>query len=1044
LENLYLTVRAPRRLGFHGDFDGISGVTAGDATLVFDVMLAQPSLPDPYIANWNLPDEVFVAESGLSISLRWLHSQTPVVNSRLERVVRFPESRGALPDEPPELSSRFHGLLDAETESLYLLDLSTKDHHFGVALPSFANERVDLQGNKLALALRNVRLLMQPQVQWEPVEVAINDDAGARFSETVKSTSNGGRTLAGATAVRLVPLLPGLVCREIAVASREGSRCAALFSLPFGLRALAFIDPVQQLPDGPAVSASLHQPRFTDLASARQLRLTATGALNLDPRRDPAARAMTGGMVQLSNLDPGKNQLGSVLSGGINSKGEKIKGVEEFLNEFQEYLPLHQADLSGYGLSTFSDWRRDAPTGVIKVRFDVMSGRTCYEVIQVKTILAFPMCYVVRTVIMERRNSGKVLRFDTGWKPVNDGEFRVVFQDDPFDPLKNFEFEKGVVKVFRNIRRIRVEAKPALNLSDNSSWQPVIFDADAELENVVAGGSGGLVPIFDHPGYIQFEPKGAGSEVTRTRIELLLDKIGKPVGGPIDCKIRVGGTLETQLSGIFADEAPQDDGKNPALMLAAYGLPKLPRAGQWSAARINGSTSEASPVDPRHGVPIIRRTGQKKYVFLEPGDVKRSQPDQFGFLMSTSTSRLLFPKPEIDPDQPGVLTTDKPQVADPYSLVQSTSVFPRPAYALRCQQTPQFNISDDNQWRLTNSSFKFDTPNSDLAKGGEWEITRGFNPAQTPRIDVLLDSAVQNKPWEITSTPNDLDVVIEGFGKIFTIHTNYAALSGAVPKLDKPALEFGKKLEALEEIVDALSHFSGLAMFHVDVDVRAGTGPSPSFIVAIGLKFRIGEGPNERIDIGVGKFYGEFIIRGELETGLSGKPRGLLSATFQGDIQQGIIPPAIYAGGFFRFAIQINETGKPVIELSLAAVASIGGDLIKHLIEVEVTVKYGYTLIPQTLEPGVLLGLEARAKLLGGLVGFSFAVEAMARIKRLDVPPKDEITIWAQIRVCASYQVAYLIEDDVDMQTQFEQTIPLKLVAAAAFFPALLPAAAAL
>ena len=1045
LENLYLTVRAPRRLGFNGDFDGISAVTAGVATLFFDVMLAQPSLPDPYIANWNLPDQVFVAESALSISLRWLHSQTPVVNSRLERVVRFPEARGALPDEPPELSSRFRGLLDAQPDSLYLLDLSSKDHHFGVALPSLADERVDLDGRRLQLPLRNVRLLMQPQVQWEPVEVVKNEDAGARFSETVKSQSNGARTLAGAASVRLVPVLPGLVCREITMAAREGSRCAALFSLPFGMRALAFVDPFQDLPGGPAVETSLHQPRFADLAAARQLRLTATGALNPDPRKDPAARAMTGAMVQLPNLEPRQNNLNSVLSGGIDSKGKKIAGIDEFLNEFKEYLPLHQADLSGYGLSTFSDWRRDAPTGVIKVRFDVMSGRTCYEVIQVKTILAFPLCYVVRTVIMERRNSGKVLRFDSGWKPVNDGEFRVVNLNEPFEPNKNFEFEKGVVKAFRNIRRVRVLSDAPLNLSD-SIWQPVIFDADADLENVVAGGSGGRVPIFDHPGYIQIAPTGDGSEVTRSRIEELLKQIGKPVGGPIDCKIRVGGTLETQLSGIFADDAPQDDGKNPALMLAAYGLPKLPRAGQWSAARINGSTSEASPVDPRHGVPIIRRTGQKKYIFQEPGDVKRSNPDGFGFLMSTPTSRVLFPKPVIDLDQPaGVLITDKPHVADPYSLVQSTSVFPRPTYALRCQQTPQFNISNDNQWRLTNSNFTFVDPSSDLAKGGEWDITRGFPSERV--VHVLLDSAVQNKPWEISAAPNDLDINIEGFGKIFTIHTNYTALSGGVPKLDKASLVFGDPLNALKEIVNALSHFKGLANFHVDVDVRAGTGPSPSFIVAIGLKFRIGEGPNERIDIGVGKFYGEFIIRGELETGLSGKARGLLSAEFQGDVQQGIIPPAIYAGGFFRFAIQINETGKPVIELSMAAVASIGGDLIKHLIEVEVTVKYGYTLIPQTLEPGVLLGLEARAKLLGGLVGFSFAVEAMARIKRLtlgDEIDKNKVTIWAQIRVCATYQVAYLIEDDVDMQTQFEQTIPLDLVAAAAFFPALLPVAAVL
>jgi hypothetical protein len=1040
LENLYLLVRNPGRLGFNGSFDGVSAVTDGFATLLFDVMLAQPSLPDPYVANWNLPIQLFVAESGLSISLQWFNSQTPAVNARLERVVGFPESRGALPDEATELSSRFHGLLDALPESLYLLDLSSKDHHFGVALSSLANQRVDLDQNRLTVEMRNVRLLMQPQVQWEPVEVVPHPDAGARFSEIVSSKSNGARTLAGAASVKLVPVLPGVVCSGIALASREGSRFAALFSLPFGLRALAFIDPVTASPAGPAVEASLHRPRFDNLESARQLRLVATGALNRDPRKDPAARAMTGGMVQLNNLELGANKLGSVLSGGIDENGAPIKGLEDFLNEFQEYLPLHHADLSGYGLSTFSDWHRNVPAGVIKVRFDVLSGRTSYEVVQAKTILAFPMCYAVRTIIMERQNSGKVLRFDSGWQPVNDGEFKVVSQDAPFDPQKNFQFEKGVVKAFRNIRRIRVRSSPTLNLS-KSIWQPVIFDADADLENVVAGGSAGLVPIFDHPGYIQLAPTGPGSEVTRDRIEELLKKIGKPVGGAIDCKVRVGGTLETHLHGIFADDAPDDAGLNPALMLAAYGLPKLPRAGQWSAARINSSTSEASPVDPRHGVPIIRRTGQPTYIFREPGDAKRSNPDEFGFLMSTPTSRILFPKPAIDPNQRGVLITDKPHVADPYSLVQSTSVFPRPTYALRCKETPRFNISADNQWRLTNSNFTFDTPAPELAKGGEWAITRGFDPRQG--VDVLLDSAIQNKPWEISATPNDLDINIDGIGKVFTIHTNYIALSGAVPKLDTPTLDFGPALDAVKEIISALSNFQGLVNFHVDVDVTAGTGPSPSFIVTIGLKFRIGEGPNERIDIGVGKFYGEFNIRGELETGLSGKARGLLSAEFQGDVQQGIIPPAIYAGGFFRFAIQITETGKPVIELGLATVASIGGDLIKNLLEVEVTVKYGYTLIPLTLEPGVLLGLEARAKLLGGLVGFSFAVEAMARIKRI-TPTANEVLVWAQIRVCATVQVAWLVDEDIDVKTQFEQKIPLSFIAAAAFFPALAPAAALL
>ena len=101
------------------------------------------------------------------------------------------------------------------------------------------------------------------------------------------------------------------------------------------------------------------------------------------------------------------------------------------------------------------------------------------------------------------------------------------------------------------------------------------------------------------------------------------------------------------------------------------------------------------------------------------------------------------------------------------------------------------------------------------------------------------------------------------------------------------------------------------------------------------------------------------------------------------------------------------------------------------MLSVEATVHYGYMLVPETLKPGVLLGLDARAKLLSGLVGLSFGVEAMARIERVTLIDP-EITIWAHIRVSGSIQIAWLIEEDVDFETQFEQTLPLELAAVAA------------
>jgi hypothetical protein len=64
----------------------------------------------------------------------------------------------------------------------------------------------------------------------------------------------------------------------------------------------------------------------------------------------------------------------------------------------------------------------------------------------------------------------------------------------------------------------------------------------------------------------------------------------------------------------------------------------------------------------------------------------------------------------------------------------------------------------------------------------------------------------------------------------------------------------------------------------------------------------------------------------------------------------------------------------------------------------------------------------------------------MARINRVSLK---EVTIWAQIRVCATVQVAWLVDEDIDVKTQFEQKIPLAFIVAA-FAPALAPAAAAL
>jgi hypothetical protein len=1021
LENLYFVVRQPRRCALAAALTpDLDTAPSGISILFFDTDFALPTLPDPYAGNAGVPERGQVAEDSVRVVMRWADGNAPALAVHLTRDVRFPRSQVDQIDDPDEelLYGRFRGYLDAERERLYLLDLSSREHLFGVALEAPGDLRPEITDNRLSMPLHRVRLLLQPQVHWEPVWIEPNPLVPQLKAGIATSWQAGGPTLVGARDVKLVPTLPALLSEEIVGAIRGEHRAAALFSLPFGLRAMARLSPDEPVEGGgtpPGIDTRIHEPGFGAVRSARQIRLTARNtqpALGDDP-----SRYMPGMLRQLKNLNANASALDSVLPAELR---------DQVNSQFADRIPLHRADLSGYGLSAFSEWKLDADAGCTKAHFQVLNGRTAYEVLQFRSALYECGARVVRTITLERRNSAAVILTDSGWVPIEDGRFE-----------RPLPYEKGAVRAFRNLRRIRITG-PSFAIGPDAAVQPVIFDADAEIEGLEGGGAGGTVPIVDRPGYVQVKPppppppqppppapQGA-SLLTSAQVRKLFETVG-PITSPVNCSARIGGTLGHELSSITSDLA-LDDGNTIGFAVAAVGSPRLPRAGQWTAVRIDLATSEAVPVDQRRGVPIVRN-GLQPFVFREPADARRTQARvRYGLMMATQSSRALFPQPKIDPAQAGRILFDPPLLADPYSLVQSTSAFPRASYALRLNETPTFNVTPDNTWRIQNPTFTFADPAGDLLKGGEWAMSRGYDHIGPIRL--AIDSAAA-APWNIQIPPAVLDVdfpmLPAGLQKIFKIRTNYLAESGGLPKLAKPTLEFIGALKEVKEIVDTLSKLADLG-FDFDVNVSAGSGASPSFVVQMQLIFRIGK-PTERIDIGVGKFFGQFLVQGNLEIATTGLNRPRLFLEFQGDIQQGILPPLLYAGGLFRFGIDVPESGRPVVHLAMGVVASIGGDLIPGLLEVEVTVHYGYTLIPETLEPGVLLGLDARAKLLGGLVGFSFGVEAMARIKRLDA---NGVRIWAQIRVAATVQVAIFIEEEVDFETQFEQTLPLEL---AAFIP---------
>ena len=711
-----------------------------------------------------------------------------------------------------------------------------------------------------------------------------------------------------------IPVLPRPVATEVVVAADGTHPWISQFSLPFGLVALATVEryvppgpPADPLP--PKTKVSLDGPVFPGaekFVAATQVRVQASGSGAPLGAADPS-RELSGSMQQTPNVTTPVFGVTSVLPPEV---------VDAVNSEFYNKIPPHHGDLSGYGLSAFSRWRKSLATaqseltGVTQARFDVVVGRTAYELIQLASRLWHPQARVTRTIIIERGNSANVFRYDSGWVAIEDG-----------DCQKYAAIDTGVVKRYRNIRNIRILPKPVVSTQGGSwTWQEVLYDADLQLiPDPVGQPEGFTVPIRDHVGFVQLKPPNVLP--TPANFVALMSTIGRPTGGPIDVNLRLGGTLAIHATNLEVALAPGADAWLPQFLLAVRGAPLLPRAGQWSAVAIDATTGDVAPVDPRRGLPVIRTHYARAFEFREPATVFTANASSYGLLFSSPAARVLFPAPRVDPLVRNSVGTGPPLIADPAALAVSTGQFPRLPATLACAEFGKFLVDAADKWRLDVNGFTFTANPQTVATGAGWSIDRAFT-AGPRRVELAVDSAQLAVPWRLdVKLPDELALRVDGFGEILKLRSGFTAAAGRAAGFAKPTVLFGTALDQLKKIVDALGRFVDLG-FKVDVDVSAGSGPTPSFIVALSMRLRLPEAPGTRVDIGMGKFRGEFDLRGRLQAAPNGITSGELGVELSGDLQQAIIPPALFAGGQFRFVARIDDKGKPVIELGFGTAAS--------------------------------------------------------------------------------------------------------------------------
>jgi len=1044
LTNALLTTTLIRQLSLSGPVTGSHGIDQGVLNLYFGLYQLVPTLPDPYAANFqpilnrDAPDGTVAVRAQVA----WADPATPTLAIELTSTTGRFESV-----LPPTLQAGQRNIFfdrfstwvgDVSPQGLTLLDVSSNADQLGVtmALTGRASPSLTIRDLSLSTAALNTRTFLLPQFQWEPVHNLLNPlttDPAA----TLQSRTDGSPALMGANSVRLVPIAPIPVTRELVRAYRDdGAQASVLFTLPFGIDAVALLNRRDREYLVPA-EVQLLQPALKDLRGAREISLRAGRRVTREALAAVvlgSRSVLPGGAVHRDNIDPAPTaDLTSVL-GALKSS---------FDGTFGDEVPVTRIDLSGYGANIFSNWMNDSasPVAITQVAFDAFHGRTSFERIQMTSILWPCQATVVRTITIERYGSGSVIRWDSGWVATTPGLFR-------HKAAPGVTFHPGAVRGMFNIREIRdTDQVIPLAGAPPAQVQAVYFDTDIEIEGVTRGqDKDGRVPARRQLGFIQRIPIPAGAAgVGALSVPQLNELFGRQgsIGGPVDCVIKLGKSQhEKRVTGVFSASAPPGQ-----FAVAVYGSPVLPASGHWSVVRVQNAAGKVEPVTAQLGIPLVREgpaTGgpsAKPLRWADPADLLNPPANDYAFLFAGHSQRILYSRPKVEVNAADITSVLPPALADPYAMLRAGGLFPKVSDAMPFDKPyPLANASGVLRFVPGTVSFSapagFKRPLVDLSK---WLSDLNYNDGGGGATRFIVDSATN---WNIDVERVSQILSFDPLGDIMTVVHDIHSPTDALDDFPKPNVILAPALEAAKDILTLLQSLSPTAdpegmpaPFQVDVSFSGTTFRLSAFV---GFKLEGEDG--EAIECGVGKIRGELKIGADLSAEiLKAKIAGHVFLEITGSYQQEVFP-LIYGGGQLRFRIGADETGATSVDLDACTMGSVGGTVIPGLVDLEATVKYGYYIRLEAgrFEPGIVLGMEGRAKLLSGFLGFSLAVEGRLLMERLTVAmvadPADalKVDLRGDILVAGTVTLCWAIHERKSFHATFHQRLDWKFAAAAA------------
>jgi hypothetical protein len=604
--------------------------------------------------------------------------------------------------------------LPATAAGMMLLDLSTRASQLGVEVET--GERQDLEYTIDGLSVRGPASLLPlttlPPIAWEPMyNLSTAVDAGVDNHELLHPPGDGPFSQVRSTSATLIPISPLQSLQAVLDAGTGGF--TARFTLPFGMIGTLAETGVSGtvLPE-----LTLVQPTF--LAASTPSGAIYTGAWQLSfaapdaTQPDPVLAGQTYLRTQTDNppwpgLSYGEMVLGTDAAGIFSSEFDLPSGKPAASG-----VPLRRYDLTGYGASTFSEWTEthQVTTGVTKVFFHVLVGRTSHEVIQVQSLIYPWAIKVIRTITIDRQASGVVQRYDSGWQAASDG----LFQFPASTGITADQVHAGLLSGIINVKNIQQLGFPVTTqgTEDNTgagtvtptpttgavNVQPVTFDADVAIQpqhKVVQGGAkmpdlkGTMRTCVPSTGVTGFIPLRYDYHLSMSDM-VSFSALANGAGGPISATLNLG-KADSLLRATEFDATPIQDLNSNGLGIACAvrGLPKLSSDGSWSMA--SRTQTQAAPValPATQAVPVVQpnasggSTPGQDIHFADPADIFRLAPGSanppqtaYGFLQATGTQSNFLSRPILTVGSQNLTLGDALNVAHAGALLGAIGSFP--------------------------------------------------------------------------------------------------------------------------------------------------------------------------------------------------------------------------------------------------------------------------------------------------------------------------------------------------------------------------------